>query len=59
MLTCPPHPVSIHRFNNIVSVIMSCGEYEKMAQGVFENYLNTKIKDSSLYTVSVSNRLIF
>ncbi|KAF0310420.1 Chromosome transmission fidelity protein 18 [Amphibalanus amphitrite] len=41
------------RFNNIVSVVISCGEHEKLAQGLFENYLNVKIKDSTLQSVAL------
>ncbi|XP_043245591.1 chromosome transmission fidelity protein 18 homolog [Amphibalanus amphitrite] len=41
------------RLSNIVSVVTSCGEHEKLAQGLFENYLNIKIKDSTLQSVAL------
>ena len=30
---------------------MACGDYEKLQQGVFENYLNIKFKDAKLQNV--------
>lgn len=42
---------SQHRFHKVLSAVQSCGEYEKMANGVFENYLDIKFKDSQLKNV--------
>ena len=42
----------------MLSVIISCGEHERMAQGLFENYLNAKIKDSSLHSVGDPRQLL-
>ena len=30
---------------------MACGDYEKLQQGVFENYLNIKFKDAKMQNV--------
>ena len=39
------------RFKNALYMAMACGDYEKLQQGVFENYLNIKFKDSKLHSV--------
>lgn len=42
------------RFNSVLRVVQSYGEYEKLLGGVFENYLRSKFKDC--YFESVSSR---
>jgi len=39
------------RYRNILSIVQSCGEYDRLVQGVFENYLNIKFKDSGMMGV--------
>ena len=39
------------RFKNSLHMAMACGDYEKLQQGVFENYLNIKFKDAKLQNV--------
>lgn len=39
------------RFKSALSSVMACGDYEKLQQGVFENYLNVKFKDTKLHNV--------
>ena len=39
------------RFKNALHMAMACGDYEKLQQGVFENYLNIKFKDAKLQNV--------
>ncbi|KAG8312262.1 Chromosome transmission fidelity protein 18 [Homalodisca vitripennis] len=43
------------RANSVLRTVQGCGDYERLAQGVFENYLNMKIKDSSM--ISIANGL--
>ena len=40
------------RYRNILHTVQSCGEFEKVMNGVFENYLEVKFKDSQLNQVS-------
>lgn len=47
-----PPAVKIDRFSSILSAVSSVGEYEKVAQGIFENYPNTKYRDPSMRVVS-------
>ena len=42
------------RFQHVVSVVQAAGEYEKMVQGVFENYLEAKSKDTYMAGVRTS-----
>ena len=42
------------RFLYILSTIMSVGEYDKVVQGVFENYPNMKYRDPSMRMVSMA-----
>ncbi|KAL4241036.1 hypothetical protein ACF0H5_001814 [Mactra antiquata] len=42
------------RFSNILSVVQSAGEYEKLTQGLFENYLDCKFKDPYMDGVSMA-----
>ncbi len=39
------------RFRNILSTVQACGDYDRLQQGVFENYLNIKFKDSRMENV--------
>ncbi|XP_048576274.1 chromosome transmission fidelity protein 18 homolog isoform X2 [Nematostella vectensis] len=39
------------RFHNILRLASSSGQYEKLMQGLFENYLNIKFKDTGLSAV--------
>ena len=41
------------RFLYILSTVMSVGEYDKVVQGVFENYPNIRYRDPSMRMVSV------
>ena len=49
-------------FNNVHSLVQGTGEYEKLTQGLFENFLDCKFKDphmdgvSCVKQVSGSNR---
>jgi len=36
------------RYRSILSTVQSCGEYDRLVQGVFENYLNIKFKDTGM-----------
>ncbi|XP_059617862.1 chromosome transmission fidelity protein 18 homolog [Phlebotomus argentipes] len=40
------------RLENIVRVVQSGGDYERLMQGVFENYLNQKIGDAAMRNTS-------
>ena len=42
------------RYKKILATIQSCGEYERVVQGVFENYVNMKFKDLRLENVTKS-----
>ena len=39
------------RFRNVLSTVQACGDYDRLQQGVFENYLNIKFKDSRMENV--------
>ena len=39
------------RFKNSLHMAQSCGDYEKLQQGVFENYLTIKFKDAKMQNV--------
>lgn len=41
----------IFRINSVLRTVQSYGDYEKLSQGVFENCLSLKHKDSSLSNV--------
>jgi hypothetical protein len=41
-----------NRFRSSLRTIYACGDYEKIMEGVFENYLTVKFKDSCLENVS-------
>ena len=47
------------RFKNSLNMAMACGDYEKLQQGVFENYLNIKFKDAKLQNVLGKYFMIF
>jgi len=42
------------RYQKILLTIQSCGEYEKVVQGVFDNYVNMKFRDLRLENVTKS-----
>lgn len=43
---------SMHiRYKNVLSTVQSCGEYDKLLNGVFENFLDVKFKDSGMMNV--------
>lgn len=44
-------PVKVDRLSSILSQIVSVGEHEKVVQGIFENYPNTKYRDASMRVV--------
>lgn len=46
------------RFNNTLQVAMKAGEDSKVQQGLFENFLEAKVKDPHLILVSRSAILI-
>jgi len=43
------------RFKNSLHMAQSCGDYEKLQQGVFENYLTIKFKDAKMQNVLAGN----
>ncbi|NWI78122.1 CTF18 protein, partial [Dryoscopus gambensis] len=45
---------SSHRFHHILHLSISSGEQEKLAQGLFENFLKMKVRDSSLGSVCLA-----
>ncbi|KAM6054227.1 chromosome transmission fidelity protein 18 homolog [Chlamydotis macqueenii] len=45
---------SSHRFHHILHLAVSSGEQEKLAQGLYENFLNMKLRDSSLGSVCLA-----
>ncbi|XP_053392713.1 chromosome transmission fidelity protein 18 homolog [Mercenaria mercenaria] len=42
------------RFNNVLAVVQGAGEYDKLTQGLFENYLDCKFKDPYMDGVSMA-----
>ena len=42
-----------YRFNNIHALVQGTGEYDKLTQGLFENYLECKFKDPHMDGVSI------
>ncbi|NXQ29663.1 CTF18 protein, partial [Alaudala cheleensis] len=45
---------SSQRFHHILQLSISSGEQEKLAQGLFENFLKMKVRDSSLGSVCLA-----
>uniref|UniRef100_A0A8C3J0D1 Chromosome transmission fidelity protein 18 homolog n=1 Tax=Calidris pygmaea TaxID=425635 RepID=A0A8C3J0D1_9CHAR len=45
---------SYHRFHHILHLAVSSGEQEKLAQGLYENFLNMKLRDSSFSSVCLA-----
>ncbi|XP_061849220.1 chromosome transmission fidelity protein 18 homolog [Colius striatus] len=45
---------SSHRFHHILHLAVSSGEQEKLGQGLYENFLNMKLRDSSLSSVCLA-----
>ncbi|MEE6497893.1 hypothetical protein FKM82_002919 [Ascaphus truei] len=43
-----------HRFHHILHLAMSTGEYEKLTQGLYDNFLSMKVKESSFGTVCLA-----
>ncbi|OPJ87436.1 chromosome transmission fidelity 18-like protein [Patagioenas fasciata monilis] len=46
--------VSSQRFHHVLHLATSSGEQEKLAQGLYENFLNMKVRDSSLGSVCLA-----
>ena len=44
------------RMENVLEAVNSCGEYDRLIQGVFENYLKQKVQDSSMENIVEANR---
>lgn len=44
-------PMASQRFHRVLHVATSAGEHEKVVQGLFENFLRLRLRDSSLGTV--------
>ncbi|ELK10850.1 chromosome transmission fidelity protein 18 homolog isoform X1 [Pteropus alecto] len=49
-----PLTMAAQRFYHILHVAASTGEHEKMVQGLFDNFLRLRLRDSSLGTVCVA-----
>ncbi|XP_064414808.1 chromosome transmission fidelity protein 18 homolog isoform X2 [Latimeria chalumnae] len=49
-----PVTASAQRFLNILHVVTSAGEYEKLTQGLYDNFLNMKFKDPNFGTVCLA-----
>ncbi|XP_058013002.1 chromosome transmission fidelity protein 18 homolog isoform X2 [Ahaetulla prasina] len=45
---------SAQQFHRILHLSVSSGEYEKLSQGLYDNFLNMKVKDSSLDSVCLA-----
>ncbi|XP_042654355.1 chromosome transmission fidelity protein 18 homolog isoform X2 [Tyto alba] len=45
---------SSHRFHHILHLAVSSGEQEKLAQGLYDNFLNMKLRDSSFSSVCLA-----
>ncbi|XP_031462463.1 chromosome transmission fidelity protein 18 homolog isoform X1 [Phasianus colchicus] len=45
---------SSHRFHRVLHLASSLGEQEKLAQGLYENFLNMKLRDSSFGSVCLA-----
>lgn len=43
------------RFKTILNSVQGCGDYEKLIQGSFENYLSIKFTDVKMQNVSFFN----
>uniref|UniRef100_A0A8C0AV45 Chromosome transmission fidelity factor 18 n=1 Tax=Buteo japonicus TaxID=224669 RepID=A0A8C0AV45_9AVES len=46
--------VSSQRFHHILHLAVSSGEQEKLAQGLYDNFLNVKLRDSSFSSVCLA-----
>ncbi|KAM4819966.1 LOW QUALITY PROTEIN: chromosome transmission fidelity protein 18 homolog [Thomomys bottae] len=44
-------PLASQRFYHILHVVTSAGDHEKVVQGLFDNFLRLRVRDSSLGTV--------
>ncbi|XP_015732166.1 chromosome transmission fidelity protein 18 homolog isoform X2 [Coturnix japonica] len=45
---------SSHRFHRVLHLASSSGEQEKLAQGLYENFLNMKLRDSTFNSVCLA-----
>ncbi|XP_015673740.1 chromosome transmission fidelity protein 18 homolog [Protobothrops mucrosquamatus] len=45
---------STQQFHHILHLSLSSGEHEKLSQGLYDNFLNMKVKDSSLDSVCLA-----
>ncbi|KAH0631758.1 hypothetical protein JD844_019524 [Phrynosoma platyrhinos] len=45
---------SAQRFHHILHLSTSSGEHEKLSQGLYDNFLNMKVKDSSLGSICLA-----
>ncbi|NXI72017.1 CTF18 protein, partial [Anseranas semipalmata] len=45
---------SSHRFHRVLHLASSSGEQEKLAQGLYDNFLNMKLRDSSFSSVCLA-----
>ena len=41
----------VSRYKTILGMLYACGEYDRLVQGVFENYLAMKFKDAGMQGV--------
>ena len=46
------------RFQNVLEVAQASGEHEKIMQGLYENYLESKAKDPRMEGVSILSKRI-
>ena len=47
-----------NRYKTMLKSVQSCGDYEKMMQGAYENYLTIKFKDIKMKNVSNAIHLL-
>ena len=41
------------RYKTMLRTVQACGDYDRVLQGVFENYLDVKFKDMAFQNVSL------
>ncbi|NP_001084621.1 chromosome transmission fidelity protein 18 homolog [Xenopus laevis] len=54
MLAKPPLNAVAQRFHHILHLSTSTGEYEKLTMGLYDNFLNMKVKESNFSTVCLA-----